>query len=108
MIFVKVPEFLKTAAKYALVVPAIREDWSLKGEIEDYVDVIKRTPNPQWNHCLNVLKTEYRPVGLFSHAARYSAAEEIKMDMERRTLKPMVEMESGILQPEEVSVPKAK
>jgi len=104
----KVPDFLKTVAKYVLVVPAMREDWSLKREIEDYVDVIKRTPKPQWNYCLNVLRTEYKPVGLFSHATRYKAAEEIKMERACRILKPMIELELGMLQPEEVSVPQSK
>ena len=84
------------------------QDKSLAGEIKDYVDVIKRTPNPQWDCCLNVLRTEYTPVGLFSHAARYKAAEEIKMERARRILKPMIELELGMVQPEEVSVPQAK
>ena len=94
----------ETIKKYILIVPAIREDLGLKKEIEEYVRFIKNHPNPQWDYCLDVLKKEYKPIGLLSHAASYSAAEEIKMEKARRILKPMIEKEFRLLSPEKVSV----
>ncbi len=99
--------FLKNVAKHVAIYPALHEDWELGKEIKDYADVVKRSQNPQWDHCLKVLKTEYPPVGIFrifSSPARYSSAEEIKMERARRILQPMVNLKFKTLSPEKISL----
>jgi len=107
----KVPEFLKTAGKYALVLPALKEDLERRKEINEYVIIAirdlsgRRYPTNDLDFVLNTLKREYKAVGFFSHTAKVTGAEKIKMAIAFRELKKRVDLEVGMI-PQEKAVVK--